>query len=70
MKKGYLHTINGNPAFYIKGNGQICYAGHRIRLATSLKQIKEEQKATLIYRKKMRHTLIQSYGYRVVYLSV
>ncbi|KKK55598.1 hypothetical protein LCGC14_3072930 [marine sediment metagenome] len=55
MKKYYMHTINGLPAFF--SGGQICYAnchqsarGHNI-LVKTLEQIKKEQSASTAYRK-------------------
>ncbi len=53
----YMHTIDGKPASYVKGE-QICYArsGGRGRpwatLATSIEQIKSEQKASIAWRRK------------------
>jgi hypothetical protein len=47
-----MHTLNGRPAFYEKGQ-QIFFADNNpIKLAKNLKQIKAEQKATIAWRKK------------------
>ena len=55
IKKYYMHTINGLPAFF--SGDQICYAGnnHEARkyniLAKPLYQIKKEQRKSAQYRK-------------------
>ena len=50
----YMHTIDGQPALYWPGH-QICYCNRIQRnappLATSLAQIRREQRATKRYRK-------------------
>lgn len=51
---GYLHTICGKPALYWPGE-QICYTRTKVRplppIATSLRQIRREQQATIAWRK-------------------
>ena len=65
-KKYYLHTIDGHPAAF--KDTQICYGWHRMPLASSLKQIREEQKKTLVYRTRKGFRLLGKYGYLLVYL--
>jgi len=71
MKKVmYLHTIDNVPARYEK-NGQICYVnfyGNFIgKLVPSLKQIKEEQKLSVKWRRKMgfknKPKAVKKYGW-------
>ncbi len=65
----YMHTINNCPAQYVEGS-QIYYAHGRRggqgvrRLATSLKQIKKEQKLSALWRVKQNFTdTFLNYGY-------
>ena len=53
MKKVFIHTINGLPAQYYKGE-QICYATRRcgIKTVETLAQIKKELRASNKWRKK------------------
>ncbi len=68
MKVYYMHTINDFPAIF--DGGQVCYMrnyGKPNPLALSLKQIREEQKASAQYRRKMGFSNIAyEYGYRRV----
>lgn len=61
----YLHTLNGLPAVYIKGQG-ICFAsfyGPPNRLARSLKQIRQEQRESGQRDMEMGQTGEFKYGY-------
>lgn len=67
----YMHTLNGEPARF--DGEQIIYARSRrpVPLATSLAQIRREQRATRAFRRRIgiawldaRHPV--SYGYRSV----
>ena len=53
MKKVFIHTINGTPAQYYKGE-QICYGMRKcgVRTVDTLAQIKKEQRASNKWRKK------------------
>jgi len=54
MKTYYMHTINGHPAFWSGNDEQICYMdfyGKPSPLSKSLKQIRQEQQATIRYRR-------------------
>lgn len=39
----YMHTLNDMPASFFTRSG-VCFTNKRIRLATSLRQIRREQK--------------------------
>ena len=41
----YMHTLDGQPASYFLGSG-VCFTNKSIKLATSLRQIRREQKIT------------------------
>ena len=68
----YLHTIDGRPAFYVHGM-QICFAnryGKPAPLATSLGQIKREQRASVEWRRAQGYDhSAEEYGYRRVSVS-
>lgn len=69
MKKAYLHTINGHPAWF--AGGQICYLNNKVRkpLRDSLAEIKADQKATIEWRAKQGfETDVSSYDYRMFYV--
>jgi len=69
MKKAYLHTINGHPAYF--SGGQICYLNNRVRhpLRNSLAEIRADQRATLKWREKQGFkTDPSSYSYRMFYV--
>ena len=47
----YMHTIHDQPAYYSPRAGQIVYAGRgRVVLCHSLRQIRQEQAATMEWR--------------------
>jgi len=74
MKKYYMHTIEGKPAFYSKKDGQICYACyfgaiHHNVLATSLRQIRKEQELSNNYRRENKLGIEYDYGYILVYVA-
>ncbi len=65
VKTYYLHTIDRRPGTF-DGN-QICFAtfyGKPNKLATSLKQIRAEQKASREYRARRGFDDSFEYGYR------
>lgn len=61
----YMHTLEGQPASFYKGNG-VCFAHKRIRLATSLRQIRREQAACRAMREKEKTRNDFKYGYVTV----
>lgn len=76
----YIHTIDNAPAEYIKGQ-QICYANYKngvlevSRMASSLKQIRQEQKLSAFWRAKRFNRILGSddlvdlYGYMRVAIN-
>jgi len=69
-RRFYMHTIDHRPALYWPGE-QICFAGHYTGkrlppLATSLKQIREEQRLSNAWRKKEGCDERSDYGYVTV----
>jgi len=72
VKKVYMHTIDGYPAYYAKRNGQICFLrASRTRrvLVHSLEQIRREQKITETNRAKWGFKPDSSrYGYIQFYI--
>jgi hypothetical protein len=51
----YMHTINGEPAFFSvarDGFSQICYAHSKAKLEPDLKTIRRQQRVTLKNREK------------------
>ena len=65
-KSFYMHTINGKPGQYTPGF-QIQYAGRsRVRLATSLQQIREEQILSTSWRANRGLFGKHTYGYVLV----
>jgi len=63
--KYYIHTLDGQPATF--DGGQVCFAsyyGEPNRLATSLKQIREEQQASKTLRRSEGSEDACEYGYR------
>lgn len=72
--KYYMHTLDGKPAFYEAGC-QICFAqqsqlakGFNILKATTLAQIRKEQRASKRFRKSYGWD-VSTYGYVIVYTS-
>lgn len=45
MATYYMHTLNNHPAGFFEGRS-VCYAGKRIPLAYSLRQIQREQQVS------------------------
>lgn len=72
--KYFMHTINGFPASYSKREGHITYMSHHgnrkaNRLATSIKQIKAEQRASCDWRaKRGLSNLKDKMGYVIVHV--
>lgn len=63
-----MHTLDGQPAQFLKRSGQITFGGKSIReFATSLKQIHEEQSKTLEYRKKRKYPEYYKMDYIILY---
>lgn len=66
MKFKYMHTIDGEPARYNKGE-QICYLNNYGKfigkLVDSLHQIRKEQKLSNKWREEQGCSLIFDYGY-------
>jgi hypothetical protein len=62
----YLHTLDGKPAAF-DGN-QVHFMAHGNRLASSLDQIRAEQKASAAWRGDKGYSLLHTYGYRRVRL--
>jgi len=63
MKYKYMHTVRGRPAIYDRKE-QICYVIKVGELVSTLKQIKEEQKASDKWRlKKGFKSSFEEYGY-------
>jgi hypothetical protein len=61
----YMHTIDGEPGTYFKGE-QIGYAGHsQITLCDSLKQLHQEEKASAAWRRS-KGWFVHSYGWAKV----
>jgi hypothetical protein len=61
----YLHTINGQPGQYVKGQG-VCYAsffGRPNPLAASLAQIRREQRESGVRDQENGQTGQFKYGY-------
>jgi hypothetical protein len=54
MTVKYMHTINGEPAYYRPGEQIVFRPGKRyaIPLVSSLEQIEDEQEASRAYRKR------------------
>lgn len=67
MRSRYMHTIDGRPATYIK-NQQICFAGIKtpIRLCSSKKVLKNQQRISSEWRKKQGFSDRDDYGYKRV----
>lgn len=64
MRTVYIHTLNGQPAGFF--DGQICFARHfgpATLAASSLKQIRREQKASLARDKQYGDEGKWTYGY-------
>lgn len=68
MKTYYMHTLNGSPAAFF--GDCICYMSHYGKanpLASSLKQIRAEQKANIEARQELgANPDDDAYGYRRV----
>lgn len=60
----YMHTLDGEPATYCKRYG--IYRGTRIKLATSLRQVRREKKATELLDLKNGESPEFHYGYVTV----
>jgi hypothetical protein len=67
-----MHTISGKPAFFSEPDGRIVFmqpSGRSNKLVTSLRQIKKEQKISLMHYKKEGMDFGSfDYGYYNVYL--
>lgn len=71
-QKYYMHTVGGHPAFY--DGRQICFAQHRngaqsfnILTATTLDQIRKEQRSSTKWRHDQGWTEENNYGHIIVY---
>lgn len=67
----YVHTIDGRPAQYFPGS-QICFSPWRgiTRTATSLRQIRREQRASIRWRREKGYEASPSdYGYFRLYVA-
>lgn len=65
MATFYMHTINGHPAGYVAGT-QICYAPHYGKAAVlvrSLREIRQQQRASNEWRKARGMSTHTDYGY-------
>lgn len=63
-KSYYLHTLDGWPASFYKGEG-VLFSG-RIKLATSLRQIQREQQESRRIRVARGMWEQERYGYKIV----
>lgn len=47
MKTLYMHTLDGQPAEFQENGNYVAFAHRRIKLASSLRQIRREQQAAI-----------------------